>query len=210
MTVLSSEPRIVLIRHGQTDWSRDSKHTGSTDIGLNTTGEAEARLVAPTLRDWDFCAVFSSPLLRARQTAELAGFDGQVTFLDDLVEWDYGRYEGLTNNEIRASEPGWSKWQNGAAGGESADDVGRRADAAIETLVATCYGASVDGGDVAVFAHGHLLAILVARWLGLAASEGKRFVLDTATVTVLGAKRSDRVLRLFNHRCGTAIDLAPR
>ncbi|MEM8705093.1 MAG: histidine phosphatase family protein [Actinomycetota bacterium] len=185
--------QIVLVRHGQTEWSRVGRHTGRTDIGLTDQGENEARLVTGTLAEWNFDAAFSSPLLRARDTARLAGFS--PTLDDDLVEWDYGAIEGRTNDEITAERPGWSKWIDGPPGGERADDVGVRADRFLERIAAV-------GGEVVVFAHGHFLSIAIARWLGLPASEGRRFPLRTATVSVLGAKRDDHVLTLFNHLCG--------
>jgi probable phosphoglycerate mutase len=193
------ETQIVLVRHGQTEWSRDGRHTGRTDIALTDVGEEQARSVGPTLADWSFTARFSSPLQRATATAELSGVAGPFTLLDDLMEWDYGVYEGRRTVDIHVDEPGWSKWRTPLADGESVDDVGVRADRAIEVVTA----AAADGPAI-VFAHGHLLAILIARWLGLSAADGKRFVLETGTVTVLGVKRADRVLRLMNHSCGAA------
>ncbi|MEM9652773.1 MAG: histidine phosphatase family protein [Actinomycetota bacterium] len=185
--------QIVLVRHGQTEWSRTGRHTGLTDIPLTPQGEDEARLVTGTLADWEFEAAFASPLLRARSTASLAGFDPAVD--DDLVEWDYGEVEGRTNAEILVERPGWSKWIDGVPGGETADAVGKRADRFFERIHDI-------PGEVVVFAHGHFLSIAIARWLGLAAGDGRRFPLRTATVSVLGAKRDDRVLRLLNHLCG--------
>ena len=191
------DTQIVLVRHGETEWSRSGQHTGRTDIPLTEQGRREAAMVGPTLRDWDFTHRFSSPLSRALDTANDAGVIGDLSIDDDLLEWDYGIYEGRTNEEIQLAEPGWSKWVGPLEGGESAADVGERADRAIDRLKS----ASADG-PVVVFAHGHLLAILIARWLGLDASEGKRFVLDTATASVLSTKRDDHVLRVLNQRCG--------
>jgi len=188
--------QIVLVRHGETEWSATGRHTGRTDISLTMAGREQARRVGPTLEQWEFAHRFSSPLKRARETCELSGIEGPVTFLDDLMEWDYGVAEGLTNAEMHAQDPTWSKWFNPGALGESAADVGARADEAIVRLTQ----ASEDGPVVA-FAHGHLLAILIARWIGLDATEARRFVLDTATVSVLGIKRTDRVLRMMNHAC---------
>lgn len=193
------ETQIVLVRHGETEWSRDGKHTGRTDIALTEVGEQQARSVGPTLADWNFAAFFSSPLQRATATAELSGVPGPFTLLDDLMEWDYGVYEGRRTVDIHVDEPGWSKWQTSPEGGEPVAEVGRRADRAIEVVAA-----AAEAGPAIVFAHGHLLAILIARWLGLSAADGRRFVLETGTVTVLGVKRADRVLRLMNHRCGEA------
>jgi len=190
--------QIVLVRHGQTEWSRDGRHTGRSDIPLTEQGESEASLVATTLAGWGFRAAFSSPLIRARETARLAGFDPVID--DDLLEWDYGEIEGRTNDAITAEQPGWSKWFDGPSGGESVDEVGARADAFFGRVEAIA-------GDVVVFAHGHLLSVAIARWLGLPAVEGRRFPLRTATVSVLGAKRDEHVLRIFNQVCGvTQID----
>ena len=185
--------QIVLVRHGQTEWSANGRHTGRTDIPLTDQGENEARLVTATLADWDFEAAFSSPLIRARETARLAGFNPIVD--PDLVEWDYGEIEGRTNDEITAAQPGWSKWIDGPPGGETAAEVGERADAFFDRV-------DEIPGEVVVFAHGHFLSIAIARWLGLPAIEGRRFPLRTATVSVLGAKRDDHVLLLLNHLCG--------
>lgn len=194
------DTQIALVRHGETEWSRADRHTGRTDIPLTDAGRHEATLVAPTLAGWDFSHRFTSPLLRAKETAERSGLAGDVGTLDDLMEWDYGVYEGRTTREIAEEQPGWSKWFEDIPGGESVEDVGTRADAAIALLDR----GSMDGPVIA-FAHGHLLAVLVARWLGLTAADGRRFVLDTATVTLLGTKRGDRVLRLMNHRCGHGV-----
>jgi probable phosphoglycerate mutase len=185
--------RVILVRHGQTEWSKTGQHTGRTDIGLTTQGEHEARLVVPTLASWTFSQVFSSPLVRAHETARIAGFE--PTLDDQLMEWDYGEIEGRRNDEIVAERPGWSKWTSEVPGGESAAEVGARADAFLDRL-------SLVDGNVAVFAHGHFLSITIARWLGLPAQEGRRFPLATATVSVLGRKRNDTTLETMNHRCG--------
>ena len=187
--------RLVLVRHGETEWSRVGKHTGRTDLVLTEQGQQEARLAAATLAAWSFAGCYSSPLRRAVETAELAGFSPGLDV--GLMEWDYGELEGLTNDEIVAARPGWSKWTDQVPGGEQVDDVGERADAFLASV-----GASGLEGDVAVFAHGHFLSITIARWLGLPASEGRRFPLRTATVSVLSAKRDDRILDTMNHRCG--------
>ena len=199
--------KIVLVRHGETEWSRDGKHTGLTDIALTTKGREQAKLVGPTLAGWNFAHRFSSPLQRARETAEISDVThkpGALILDEDLLEWDYGTYEGQTNAEIVAAEPGWSKWVGELDQGESAEDVGARADRAIERIA----GASSDG-PVIVFAHGHLLAILIARWLDMPATEGRRFVLETATVSVLSMKRTDRVLRILNYGCAPAAPIGP-
>jgi broad specificity phosphatase PhoE len=199
--------QIVLVRHGETDWSRTGRHTGRTDMALTERGRREATSVGPTLHGWDFSHQFSSPLSRARDTAELAkieGARGDLIIDDDLIEWDYGIYEGRTNSEIQLDEPGWSKWDGRLERGEGAEDVAKRADRAISRFVA----ASVDGPAL-VFAHGHLLAILIARWLDLDPREGRRFTLETATVSVLSVKRTDRVLRILNYGCDPAAPIEP-
>ena len=194
------ETNIVVVRHGETEWSVDGRHTGLTDIPLTANGEREARGLGDALAAWDFAHRFSSPLQRAMETAKLSGVPGDLRVLDDLVEWDYGIYEGRTAADILAEKPGWSKWDEPNPGGESVEEVGVRVDRAIETLVS-----STEDGPVIVFAHGHLLAVLVARWLGFQPRDGRRFVLETGTISVLGVKRSDRVLRLFNQECGGEI-----
>lgn len=191
------EAQIVLVRHGETAWSVEGRHTGRTDVPLTANGEVQAKSVGTTVAEWEFKARFSSPLLRAQETARLSGVPGEVRLLDDLMEWDYGVYEGRTTADIWTEKPNWSKWFEPNPEGESVEMVGDRADRAIEVIVA-----AATTGPVIVFAHGHLLAVLIARWLGLAASDGRRFVLETGTVSVLGVKRSDRILRLLNQQCG--------
>ena len=200
-----SASHLILVRHGETEWSRTGQHTGRTDIELTERGRHEASLVAPTLKGWDFAHVYSSPLSRAHDTAKLAtsAIGGEITVDDTLLEWDYGVYEGRTNADIVAEQPGWSKWTaTEIEDGETAYDVGLRADLAIERFVE-----STADGPVLVFAHGHFLAILVARWLGLDAVMGKRFIIQTATATHLTSKRGDHVIKTLNHRCGP--QLAP-
>lgn len=194
--------RIVLVRHGETEWSRTGRHTGLTDLGLTPRGEDEARLVTGTLAAWTFSATYTSPLQRARETATLAGFN--PTLDANLVEWNYGEVEGLRNDEILEARPGWSKWTSTVPGGEQVADVGRRADDFLARAVD-------ESGDIAVFSHGHFLSIVIARWLGLDATEGRRFPLTTATVSVLSTKRSDNILATLNHRCGPdlAEDIEP-
>ena len=204
------ESQLVVVRHGQTEWSRTGRHTGRTDIDLTEEGQAEATRAGVALRPWGFAERFVSPLRRATQTAQLiqmarpyAG-DEPVTFDDDLMEWDYGTYEGRTNEAITAEEPGWSKWQGTLAEGESANDVGQRADRAIARMA----NAAV-AGPVLVVAHGHLCSILIARWLGLDAADGRLFPLATATISVLGEKRGGRVLRLLNRSCDESSEIQP-
>jgi len=199
--------KIVLVRHGETEWSQNGQHTGLTDIPLTTTGREQAGLVGPTLAGWTFSHRFSSPLQRARETAEISNVahdPGAIILDDDLLEWNYGKYEGRTNAAIVADEPGWSKWNGDLEEGESAGDVGVRADRAIERI-----DTASDDGPVIVFAHGHFLAIFIARWLGMPATEGRRFVLETATVSVLSRKRDDRVLRILNYGCAATAPIEP-
>lgn len=189
--------QLILIRHGETEWSRVGRHTGRTDVALTDVGRREATDVARTLQDWSIDRVYSSPLSRARETAVLSGFGADVRVDDRLVEWDYGIYEGERTAGTRESIPDWSVWTHEIVDGESVDEVGARVDAFLRTVER-----EVGEGNAAVFAHGHLLAILIARWCGLEAIEGRRFALATATVSLLGAHREDRVVRALNHRCG--------
>ena len=186
-------PETLLIRHGETEWSRDGKHTGRTDVPLTETGRREAALVAARLRGRRFARVLSSLLQRASETCRLVLGD-VAEIRGELQEWDYGAYEGRTTAEIRAERPGWLLWTDGAPGGEGAEDVGRRVDGVVSELREAA-------GDVAVFAHGHLLRVLAARWLGLPASEGRLFALDTTTISILGYEREVAVIRLWNEDC---------
>ena len=189
--------QLILIRHGETDWSRAGRHTGRTDVSLTAVGREEAVAVARTLCDWTIDRVYASPLSRALETAELSGLGGDIRVDERLVEWDYGIYEGERTAGTRSAIPDWSVWTHDIIDGETVDDVGARADSFLRTVER-----DVGDGSAAVFAHGHLLAILIARWCGLAAIEGRRFALATATVSLLGAHREDRVVRALNHRCG--------
>ncbi len=181
---------LVLVRHGQTEWSLAGRHTGRTDIELTPAGEATAKALAPALADVDFDLVLTSPRLRARRTAALAGCT-EATVEDDLAEWDYGDYEGLTTPQIRESVPAWTIWDHPVPGGETADEVGARLDRVVERVRAT-------DGRVLVFAHGHSLRVLAARWLGLPVQDGRIFDLDTATYSVLGDDRGQPVVQRWN------------
>ena len=181
---------VWLVRHGETEWSRDGRHTSDTDLPLTEKGADVARSLAPRLEKESFALVLSSPLQRATTTAELAGFP-DPEHEDDLREWSYGDYEGITTEEIRESVPGWSLWAHPTPGGESAAEVTERLDRVVARLE------SVEG-DVLVFAHGHSLRALTARWLGLEVSEGRLFHLDTATVSVLGHERDNRAVVCWN------------
>jgi broad specificity phosphatase PhoE len=182
---------IVLVRHGETEWSRAGKHTGRTDIRLTEVGRQQAQVVGAELQKRRFAAVWTSPLLRAADTCRLAGFGDVAVPRDELMEWDYGEYEGRTTAEIRRERPGWTLWRDGVLRGETIDEVGAR----VDRLLAEA--ASVPG-DVLLFAHGHVLRVLAARWLGLEPSRGRLFALDPATLSVLGYERETRVLRLWN------------
>jgi broad specificity phosphatase PhoE len=187
----SAFPEITLVRHGETEWSASGKHTGRSDIPLTAKGEDAARRLGDRLRDKSFAAVWSSPSLRARRTAELAGFTAEVK--PDLAEWDYGAYEGLKTKDILLERPGWSLFRDGCPQGESVADAGARADRVVTALRAA-------SGNVLVFSSAHFLRTLTARWLGLAPADGALFVLDTASVSVLGYEHdmSEPVLRRWN------------
>ena len=182
---------VVLVRHGETEWSRAGKHTGRTDVPLTERGQQQARAVGDALKERRFALALTSPLARALETCRLAGFGGTALERQDLREWDYGAYEGRTTAEIRNDRPGWSLWRDGAPDGETAAQVGERADRVIAEA------RSVDH-DVILFAHGHLLRVLTARWLGLEPSAGKLFALDPATISILGYERETPVIRLWN------------
>ena len=182
---------IVLVRHGETEWSRDMRHTGRTDIPLTDRGREEARWLQGALTEWNFTRVITSPLQRAVETRELAGLGGMAERSDALLEWDYGEYEGITTDEIRRTRPGWSVWRDGCPGGETAADVGARIDPLVEEL-------RDSRGDVALFAHGHLLRVLAARWLRLPPEDGALLALSTATLSALGYERETAVIRRWN------------
>jgi broad specificity phosphatase PhoE len=184
-------PEVVLVRHGETEWSRSGQHTGRTDIPLTDAGRREAEQLERGLPHRRFALVLTSPLARAAETCRLAGLGANSQLRDDLMEWDYGRYEGRTAAEIRAEAPAWDLWRDGCPGGESAADVGRRADRVLAELHAL-------EGDAAVFAHGHVLRVLAARWLGMPPASGRSFALSTATISILGHERETPVLGLWN------------
>jgi probable phosphoglycerate mutase len=181
---------VWLVRHGATEWSESGRHTSTTDLPLLREGQDAARALAPRLAAHEFALVLTSPRSRARRTAELAGFpDAQVD--DDLAEWDYGDYEGVTTDQIRESVPGWTIWTHPCPGGETRDQVGAR----LDRVVARATSAQ---GDTLVFGHGHALRVLAARWLGLPVDDGRLFVLGTATVSVLGHEHDDRAVMRWN------------
>jgi broad specificity phosphatase PhoE len=183
---------IVLIRHGQTEWSANGRHTSYTDLDLTEAGEQQAREAGARLNGRTFVAVISSPRKRALRTAELAGITvTEVT--EDLAEWNYGEYEGVTTATIRESEPSWSLWTDGAPGGESPGQVAARIDRVLARA-----GQLLAGGDVALVAHGHSLRVTGARWIGLPASGGGKLVLGTATLSTLGFEHGNRVIDSWN------------
>lgn len=193
---------LILIRHGETEWSRTRRHTGRTDIPLNAAGEASATGLGPVLARRGPVAAFSSPLSRAMRTAELAGLDG-VQADPDLVEWDYGGYEGLTRAQIEQDRPGWYLWRDGVVPGdaqhpgERIEQVAARTDATlgrVRPLLAD--------GDVVIVAHAHLLRVLTARYLGLDAASGRLFRLDTGTLSTLGTEHGEAVITAWNMPVG--------
>jgi len=185
-----SRPEVWLARHGETQWSRDGKHTSHTDLPLTPEGEEAARVIGERLRDVGFDLVLTSPRARASTTARIAGYP-DARLEPDLVEWDYGAYEGVTTAQIRESVPGWTVWTRPSPGGESAEDVGRRLDRVLERLRGV-------PGRALVFGHGHSLRALTARWLGLPVEHGRLFRLDTATISVLGYERETPVILRWN------------
>jgi probable phosphoglycerate mutase len=188
---MASHPVLWLARHGETEWSRTHRHTGRTDIPLTENGEAEARAIREPLAAVDFDRVLCSPLSRARQTCELAGLGDRAELRDELLEWDYGDYEGITSVEIRERVPNWLLWRDGCPGGESPGQVGAR----VDSLIGEALG---ETGNVAVFAHGHVLRVLAARWIGLGPEGGQLLKLGTATLSRLGWEHEARVVDLWN------------
>jgi broad specificity phosphatase PhoE len=189
---------LILVRHGETEWSRAGKHTGRTDVPLTAAGEAAAAALAPMLARRDIAAVFTSPARRAVTTAALAGLDNAKPD-PDLWEWDYGGYEGLTTPQIQEQCPGWYLWRDGVIPGdaehpgETVDQVGERADRVLDRVRPL-----LDSGDVALVAHGHLLRVLTARYLGLEPSAGRLFRLDTGTISTLESAHDEPVISSWN------------
>jgi broad specificity phosphatase PhoE len=183
--------RVALVRHGETEWSASGRHTSVTDVELTEAGVAAAKALRERLAGRNFALVLTSPRTRARVTCQLAGYGEQAQIDDDLVEWDYGDYEGLTTPQIRESVPGWTVWTHDSPGGETAAQVAARADRVIER-------ATQADGDVALFAHGHFLRVLGARWIGLEPEGGALLGLDTAALCELGFERENRVIWLWN------------
>ncbi|MEM9681994.1 MAG: histidine phosphatase family protein [Pseudomonadota bacterium] len=183
--------QIWLFRHGATEWSESGQHTGSTDLPLLESGRERARAVGQRLNGRHFALVLSSPMVRAIDTCRLAGYGDDLQIDENLMEWDYGDYEGRRTADIQKERPGWLLWTGGVPNGETADAVGRRAD----RVIARAAGAD---GDVALFAHGHVLRVLCARWLGLPPTDGRFFALGTAAVSVLGFEHDYHVIHHWN------------
>ena len=186
-----SEQQVYVIRHGETEWSLSGQHTGVTDIPLTENGRAVARRLQPILAKVSFSLVLTSPLGRARETCQLVGLGGRATVEPDLMEWNYGEYEGLTAKQIHAKRPGWVVFRDGCPGGETPQEVAARADRVIARFRAA-------PGNVALFAHGHIFRVLVSRWIGLPPTAGERFLLDTATLNILGYYRDSPAVKVWN------------
>ena len=195
MSEPTAERQIYLVRHGETEWARLGRHTGRTDVPLTAAGRDQAVDLGRRIGDHPFALVLTSPLSRAADTARLSGFPA-ATPDADMREWDYGDFEGRTTADIRAEIPDWSIWNGPWRGGETSADVGARAD----RVIGRCLDPAVDG-DALLFAHGHFLRVLTARWLGLAPAQGALFALGTATIGILGWERSNRVVETWNEAC---------
>ena len=183
--------QVFIVRHGETEWSLSGQHTGTTDIPLTEHGRQVARLLRPILAKESFALALTSPLQRAQETCRLTGFGDVAKIEPDLVEWNYGRYEGLTPAQIHATAPGWLIFRDGCPGGEQPEEIGERVDRVIAKARAV-------EGNVALFAHGHVFRVLAARWLGLPASAGQHFLLDTATMTILSYYRGIPAIKQWN------------
>jgi broad specificity phosphatase PhoE len=191
MSIAGSTRRLYLVRHGETAWSLSGQHTGTTDLALTEQGEEAAKRLGPPLSRVAFARVLTSPMRRAARTCELAGLGAQATVDADLMEWSYGDYEGLTTEQIRGRAPGWLLFRDGCPGGESPEAIAARVDRLIMRVRA------IDG-DVALFAHGHVFRVLAARWLGLPVIVGRHFLLDTATLSILGYDREVPAVKQWN------------
>lgn len=185
------EQQIYAIRHGETEWSLSGQHTGVTDIPLTENGKRLANLLHPVLAKKSFSLVLTSPLQRAKETCKLSGLGDQAEEDLNLMEWNYGEYEGLTSEQIHKKTPGWLIFTDGAPGGETPEQVGKRADHIIKRAKAAT-------GNVALFAHGHILRVLVARWIALPAAAGQNFVLDTGTLNILSYYRGSPAVKTWN------------
>ena len=194
--------RIWLVRHGETEWTKSGQHTGRTDVPLTAAGEQQAKALGRHLAGRRFALVLTSPLGRARETCRLAGFASEAQVSDDLLEWDYGIYEGRTTAAIRVEEPGWSIWTTPVPQGETVDQVGARARRVIARAAAVA-------GDVALFAHAHVLRILGACWIELPPIHGRNLTLGTASLSVLGYERETRVIQVWNQDWRLGLETEP-
>jgi probable phosphoglycerate mutase len=193
---------IYLIRHGETEWAKNGRHTGRTDIALTDTGREHAGFLLPIFDEVKFTRILSSPLQRALETAKLAGLTSRVESDKELLEWDYGDYEGLTTQQIRDRVPGWSIWTHPCPNGETIDQISQRAGRVVATLRSS-------PGNVAIFSHGHFLRVLVSRWIGLSADHGSRFLLGTSTLSILGYENELPVIKTWNGPLITAACAIP-
>jgi broad specificity phosphatase PhoE len=193
---------IYLIRHGETEWAKNGRHTGRSDIPLTDAGREQAGFLLPIFDDVKFARILSSPLQRALETAKLAGLSSSVELDEELLEWDYGDYEGLTTKQIRERVSDWSIWTHLCPNGETIDQVSERADRVVARLRSIA-------GNVAIFSHGHLLRILVSRWIGLSADHGSRFLLGTSTLSILGYENECPVIKTWNGPLITAACAIP-
>ena len=203
-TMSSQLPLVFLARHGETAWSLTGQHTGTTDLALTERGEANAHRLGKRLEGLAFAKVFASPLQRARQTCELAGFGSAAEIDPNLVEWNYGEYEGLRTTEIHAKRPDWQLFRDGCPGGESPREIGARADRVVARFRAV-------EGDVLIFSSGHFLRVLAARWLGLEPIGGRLLLLNTATLSALGYEHNlaEPVIRLWNDDAHSVVPAQP-
>ncbi len=182
---------VVLVRHGETEWTQTGQHTSFTDISLKERGREHARQLGAKLGSWDFALVLSSPMQRAQDTCRLAGLGDRMQIDADLMEWNYGEYEGRTTEDIRREVPDWNVFMHPSPGGETAEEVEARADRVIARAVAA-------SGPVALFSHGHMLRVIGARWIGLRATDGRLFAMSTASTSVLGYEHEQRVMERWN------------
>jgi broad specificity phosphatase PhoE len=187
-----------LVRHGETEWSAAGKHTSRTDLPLTEQGRARAVKLGAYLAGTTFAEVLRSPMLRAKETCEICGFENRAEVDEDLREWDYGVYEGRTSKDIQAEIPGWSVWTSPIVGGETVEHVGERADSVIARALAAAGPETAEVSRVLLFAHAHILRILAARWVGLEARGGSLLALGTGSVSVLGWERETRVIQRWN------------
>ena len=194
--------QIWLFRHGATEWSESGRHTGRTDLPLTDWGREQAAIAGCRVKGRSFALVLSSPLARALESCWLAGYGDRVRLADELMEWDYGDYEGRRTADIREERSGWSIWREGVPNGETLAEVGARADEAIRLAQSVV-------GDVALFSHGHLLRVLGARWLGLPPAAGRHFALDTGAISVLGFQRGKQMIERWNDNGPLASAKAP-